>query len=133
MENGNEPVQETKQRHGCVTAWLMLMIVLNALTSFAYFFANDKVSQTFPGGISKTALILLGALGIGNIVFSILLLGWKKVGFWGFVATSAVVLVVNLIIGLSVTQSVMGLIGIVVLYGVLQIKKEDVSAWSNLE
>jgi len=123
----------TKQRHGCVTAWLILMIIINSLTAVLYLFAGDMIAQNLPGGISKPMMIILAILGVGNVIFSILLFKWMKIGFWGFVVTSIAALAVNLSIGLGIVQSFIGLIGIAVLYGVFQIKKDNVSAWTNLE
>ena len=133
MENLNENSNNQKQRHGCVTAWLILMIIANSLTAILYLFAGDMVAQNFPGGISNSMLILLALLGIGNVVFSILLFKWMKIGFWGFLVNSIGVLIVNLSIGLGIGQSLFGLVGIAILYGVLQIKKDNVPAWDNLD
>ena len=124
---------ETKQRHGCVTAWLILIIIFNSLSAILYLFAGEMVSENFPGGISDSMMILLAILGIGNVIFALLLFKWKKIGFWGFVATSIVTLFINLSIGLGIGQSLFGLVGIVILYFVLQIKKDDVTTWNNLE
>ena len=123
----------TKQRHGCVTAWLILMIISNSITAFVYLFAGDTVSQNFPGGMSGTLMILLAILGIGNVIFSILLFNWNKIGFWGFLLTSIIALIINLNIGIGIGQSLLGMLGIAILYGVLQIKKENVSTWDSLE
>lgn len=82
-ENNNVP----KQRHGCVTAWLILMIIANSLAALSYLFTGDFIAIRFPGGISNSMLILLALLGIGNVIFSILLYKWKKIGFWGFLIT----------------------------------------------
>tara|TARA_B110001452_G_scaffold17012_1_gene13835 strand:- start:315 stop:698 length:384 start_codon:yes stop_codon:yes gene_type:complete len=122
-----------KQRHGCVTAWLIFMIIANSFTAFLYLITGDAVSQNFPGGISNTIIILLGIGGIGNIIFSVLLFNWKKIGFWGFSFTSIAALIINLNIGLGIVQSLIGLAGIAVLFGVLQIKKDNVTAWNNLD
>lgn len=133
MEALSGMTSNSKQRHGCVTAWLILMIIGNSLTAILYLFAGDLIAQNFPGGISKSMLILLAILGVGNVIFSILLFKWMKIGFWGFLATSIAVVVINLSIGLGILQSLFGLIGIAVLYGLLQMKKDNVSAWTNLE
>ena len=133
MDTPNELTNNPKQRHGCVTAWLIFMIIANSLTAIIYLFARDMVTQNFPSGISNPMLILLAILGIFNVIFSVLLLKWKKVGFWGFIITSIGALIINLNIGLGIGQSLFGLVGLAVLYGVLQIKKDDVTAWSNLE
>jgi len=133
METENEPTIKPKQRHGCVTAWLIIIIIANAIVSLIYLFAGDMVADNFPGNISNSMLILLALLGIANVVFAILLLRWKKIGFWGFVISSILALIINLSIGLGIGQSLFGLIGIAILYGVFQIKKDNISAWANLE
>ena len=133
MEILDEVSNNQKQRHGCVTAWLIFMIIANSFSAILYLFAGDMIARNFPGGISNTMLLLLAILGIGNVVFSILLFKWMKIGFWGFLLTSIGALFINLIIGLGVIQSLFGLVGIAILYGVLQIKKDNMSAWDNLD
>jgi len=133
MENLNENTNNPKQRHGCVTAWLILIIIGSSLSALIYLFAEDMVAQSFPNGISSSMLILLALLGVGNVIFAILLFKWKKIGFWGIVLTNLIGVFVNLNVGLSIGQSLVGLLGLGILFGVLQIKKEDVSAWGNLD
>lgn len=133
METIDENSNALKQRHGCVTAWLVLMIIANSLLAILYFFASDMIVKNLPGNVSTQMIILLGVIGIGNVIFSVLLLKWKKMGFWGFTITSVVTLIINLSIGLGIGQSLFGLVGIAILYGVLQIKKEHVTTWDNLE
>ena len=78
-------------------------------------------------------MILLAVLAALNVVFAVLLLTWKKIGFWGFILTSLAAVAINLSLGLGIAQSLIGLLGIVILWAVLQIKQNDVSAWKNLE
>jgi hypothetical protein len=134
MEILDENPNTTQQRHGCVTAWLVLMIVANSVTAFLYFFATDTITKNLPGNVSPTMIKLLGVVGIGNVIFSVLLFQLKKIGFWGFIITAIVTLIINLSIGLGIAQSLFGLVGIAILFGILQIKKKDnVSTWENLE
>ena len=133
METMNENPNVIKQRHGCLTAWLVLMIILNSLTAIVYLFAGDMIAKNLPGGISTPMLILLAILGIANVCFSVLLFQWKKWGFLGFIITSIGALIINLSIGLGIGQSLFGLVGLAILYGILQIKKDNVTAWENLE
>ena len=116
-----------------MTAWLILMIVANSLSAGLYLFAKEMVTKSLPGDVSTPLIILLGILAIGNIIFSVMLFQWKKLGFWGFVITSAGALIINLTIGLGIGQSLFGLAGIAILYGVLQIKQGNFTAWENLE
>jgi len=133
METTNENPKVSKQRHGCVTAWLILMIVANSLTAGLYLFAKEMVTKSLPGDVSTPLIILLGICAIGNVIFSVMLFQWKKLGFWGFVVTGVGAIIINLIIGFSIGQSLFGLAGIAILYGVLQIKQGNFTAWENLE
>lgn len=76
MNNENSNV--AKQRHGCVTAWLILMIICNSLIAIIYLFASDLFTNNLSGNVSTSMIILLGIIGIGNVVFSVLLFQWKK-------------------------------------------------------
>lgn len=133
METTNENPKVSKQRHGCVTAWLIFLIVANSLTAALYLFAREMVTKNLPGDVSTPMIILLGIFGIANVIFSVLLFQWKKIGFWGFIVTSAGAIVINIIIGLGVGQSLFGLAGVAILYGILQIKQGSVTAWDNLD
>ena len=132
-ERSEEMNVRPKERHGCVTAWLILMIIANSLVAIAYLFAGETVAENFPGGISNTVLVVLGVLGVVNVVSAVMLFNWKKIGFWGFTISATITLIINLYIGVGIIQSVWGLAGIAILYAVLQIKKDDVDAWTNLD
>jgi hypothetical protein len=128
------PDQRPKARHGCVTAWLIFMIVANSLVALMYFFNGSAISDALPGiTISPSIIMILGFVGILNVIFAIMLWQWKKLGFWGFIASSLISFGINMTIGLGIAQSLFGLIGVGILYAVLQIKQDDVSAWNHME
>lgn len=133
MEILNDEPNREKQRHGCVTAWLIFVIIVNSLVSILYLFAGEFIAKNSEVFISETTILLLGLLGLANVVCAILLFSWKKIGFWGFLITSVAALAINLNLGLSSGQTFGGLIGIAILYGILQIKKNDVSTWESLD
>ncbi|MTI19844.1 hypothetical protein E1176_02295 [Fulvivirga sp. RKSG066] len=124
---------EPKQRHGCVTAWLVLMIIANSLTAVSYLFISDTISQNLPEPIPQPMIITLAILSIVNLVLAIMLFQWKKWAFWAFAGTSLIALVINFSLGLGIGTSLFGLVGLAILYGILQIKKDGVTAWQNLE
>ena len=128
----NENEHPPKQRHGCVTAWLVLLIIANSATAMIYFFASEMIIENL-ANVSLTITVLLGIFSIANVVFAIMLFQWKKLGFWGFLGTSIVALIINMSVGLGIGQSLIGLLGAVILYGILQIKNDGVKAWENLE
>jgi hypothetical protein len=115
-------VSEQKQRHGCLTAYLIFAIIVNSAVALYYVFEG-------------LAVFVIGAIliivGIFNIICFIALFKWKKWGFWGFVASAIVALCLNLYIGFG-PESFLGPIGITVLYGVLQIGKEN-KGWPQLD
>lgn len=124
-------MQTTKQRHGCLTAWLIFMIVMNALASLAYLFGGSLIAETTPG-LPGWAIWGFAFFSILNVIFAIALFTWKKWGFWGFCASSGVVFFLNIFSGINILSAVFGLIGIAILYGVLQIGNEN-KGWAQLE
>lgn len=122
-----------KKRHGCVTAWLIIMIIGNGFSAFVYFLASPFITDSLPGPVPTLILTALGILGLLNVFFAIMLLNWKKYAFWGFVGTAVAAVIINISIGLGIGMSLLGLIGIGLLYGILQIKEGTTSAWEQLE
>jgi hypothetical protein len=120
-----------KQRHGCLTAWLVVVIILNSLTTLIYLFGSSAIASGLPS--SRTwAIPLLAVLAVANVAFAVALFLWKRWGFYGFVATSIVSFGVNLALGVNVVQALFGLVGVAILFGVLQIGNEN-KGWPQLE
>ena len=122
---------EGKQRHGCLTAWLVLMIVTNSGTALTYLLAGDAIRRSLPNAPGWAFPVLI-VFALFNLVCSIALFQWKKWGFWGFCGSSVVALLVNISIGLGIGPSLGGLVGVLLLYGVLNIGKEN-KGWPQLE
>ena len=120
-----------KQRHGCLTAWLVLVIVVNSLTALLYVFFSRAIAAGLPGS-QGWAIPVLAILAAANVAFAIALFRWQKWGFYGFLATTAVGFVINLVLGLNVLQALFGLVGVAILYGVLHIGYEN-KGWPQLE
>jgi hypothetical protein len=120
-----------KQRHGCLTTYLIFMIVVNSAVSLLYLLGSDRLRRN---GMNTPdwAFWALAAGGVVNVVCAVALLRWKRWGFWGFVASAIAAFAVNLAIGLGPLSGIGGAVGVLVLYGVLQIGKER-KGWSQLE
>ena len=128
-----------KERHGCFLAWLILMLIANSLTVLIYsiflvanFMGIILLSQ-LPIKVTLLHIVMLIFATGANVIFTIALFKWKKWGFWGFAAMGVIAFAINLNIGIGLIQCFLGLAGIAVLYGVMQIEKNRVSAWQNLE
>jgi hypothetical protein len=107
------------------------MVVLNALTAVLYLFFSAFILGTLPQTPSW-ALPVLGVGALLNVACAVALFQWKKWGFYGFVVTSIAAFTVNLMIGLNPLQAIFGLLGLAILYGVLQIGGEK-KGWTQLE
>lgn len=122
-----------KERHGCVTAYLIVMIIANSIVALIYFLASEFVTKNLPNHVSKSIIFLLGFLGLANIAFAILLLKFKRWGFYGFIGTAIAGFLINLQMRLPILQVLAGLLGIGVLFAVLQAKKDGLSAWEQMD
>lgn len=131
IENAPNQLPQTKQRHGCLTAYLVVMIIANSATSLIYLLGSEEIKQNMPI-MPDWAFLILVICCVFNLVCAIALFRWKKWGFWGFAGSAAVVFPINLAIGLGLGSALGGLIGVAILYGVLQIGKQR-NGWSQLE
>ena len=121
-----------RERHGCVTAYLVFVLVANAITSLVYVFMSDAILRNLPQAEDwMIPILIVGSLL--NVVFAVALLRWKKWGFFGFAALGAMIFVLNMMAGLG-AQSLAGLVGIGILWVVLQVAKEgQPKAWELME
>jgi len=123
-EQKKSPVQ--KQRHGCLTAYLILMVIAHIAVLYIFFF------YALGSVISDDREILVFLIGMFfNFVCIIALFSWKKWGFWGLVASSVVSFFLNLSMGKG-GFSILGLVGLLILYGVLHIGGKK-NGWAQLD
>ena len=122
---------DAKSRHGCLTAWLVLMIIGNSAGALMYLLASEPIRRTLPNMPGWAFPVMLVSLLV-NLVCAIALFRWKKWGFWGFCASCVVTFVVNLSYGLGIGKSITGLVSVLILYGVLHLGKEN-KGWPQLE
>ncbi|MEO7966752.1 MAG: hypothetical protein ABIT38_22870 [Gemmatimonadaceae bacterium] len=117
-------------RHGCLTTYLVFVIIVNAALCLVYLFGSGALRRR---GVSTPdwAFWALAICGVANVVSAIALLRWQRWGFWAFVASAIVGIAINLSIGLGPQGVVGALVGIAILYGVLHIGKER-KAWPRL-
>ena len=127
-----------RQRHGCLTAWLIFMIIANSVAGLANLYFgihpnvySDLTAQQGIKPISGLTFIILAILGVFNIICAIALLRWKKWGFYGILGTSVVACIINFSIGINIFSALAGFSGVAILYGVLNIGGEN-KAWGRL-
>ena len=124
---------QIKKRHGCLTAWLIYLIIAYSFSTILYLFKTNELSKNVQYQISENMMLINVSVGILGIVFSILLFKWVKFGFWGIFTISIILAVIKIINDEKITSPIIILVCLVVLYALLQLKKDNISGWKNLE
>ena len=151
-EQAEQNVQTTQQRHGFVTFWFWFCIISNVISIFLNFVTYQGMKSYDVPGMNIHILIIqiIGVLaGVALIVCYSMLLNWKKNGFWGVVIVAVAACVANVImIGLlkqdfqsmgliinlkPTTQILSTVVSIALLWAILQINKNGVRCWDQLD
>jgi hypothetical protein len=120
-----------RKRHGFTSFWLIFLIVGYLIGGSIYLFAPQVITQYW--NASNGLIMLYGIATIAGIIGIVLLLCWKKIGFWIIIGLSIVSIFLNVAIGMNIGQNLWGVVGVVVLFGVLHIRKNGKTTWSQLE
>ena len=125
------PESQAPPRHGCLTTLLVFIILLDLIASFTIPTSGTAMRQA--GFHASPAVIaILEFCAVANIVFAIALFRWQRWGFYGFVATTLLAVATNLIAGLAIAVSLLGLLRIGLLYWVLSMGGPN-KAWNHLK
>lgn len=107
------------QRGGCLSAFLIMVMVVNPMVSIVYFLAGDWVAKSNPG-MPGWAIPLLALFGLFNAACAVAIWRWKRWGVYGFVASAVVALTVNLASGIPPTGAMSGLVGVIILIALVR-------------
>jgi len=124
-----------KERHGCVTAWLVLVIMASILGCIGIVFSTtDLGTGSGTPDVEGSLIWVLAAIAMSNAFFAYLILRWRKNGFFAFAVSTTIVFCINLYYELSLYESVSAFFGLGILYAILQIKNRfGRTAWELLE
>ena len=122
-----------KQRHYFVTFWLYFIIFGNLFVILLYLLTPNEIISKY---LHQTTNQIFESIieSILTIMLMIIILKWKKWGFWVFAIISVIKAIKSF--GDSshpIIVLIGGLIGVLVLYLILQIRIKNVSSWQNLE
>ncbi len=67
-------MNQPKQRHGCLTSYIILMIVANSALALAYLLVGSTINP----GIPLWAFVVLGVFAVFNLICAIALFKWKR-------------------------------------------------------
>lgn len=121
-----DPAQLVQRRRGgCLTAFLILMLIANPLTALYYLVAGSTIHEYLPN-LPLWTIPCLGLAALANFAFAIALWRWKKWGMYGFAVTTAAGFVINLLY-MGTLTAVLGIIGVVILILLLR------PVWNQME
>jgi hypothetical protein len=124
-------------RHGCVTFWLILIIIFNSVSALFYFIQEESINYDMNGEetiINRTQTLYFSALTFTNLFFAVNLFKLKKWAFYGFIITTLGFLALNLDSRLGLGNFLTKSIGVAFLYALLQLRNmKGVSTWENLK
>ncbi|MDR2555227.1 MAG: hypothetical protein LBC64_07335 [Fibromonadaceae bacterium] len=117
-----------KQRHGFLTFWLIftLVVYIIAIIGFVYILSDKNMLKEMEMSIKDTIGYI--ELFIIECLSCILLLKWKIEGF----ILSCLVSIATIVIDPNISSIAFAIIGLVWIYALLQLKKNDISAWTHL-
>ncbi|MCD4669005.1 MAG: hypothetical protein K8S14_01020 [Actinomycetia bacterium] len=147
--------EEPKNRHGCLMAWLVWLIIVNSfmilgglISPFLLNWSRKIVPSMIIPDIPAWQQYVPIALAVINVVFVVAIILWKKWGFWGYCASSIAGLTVYLVTNTGRTAAginpafggivpivlgvVFSILGVLILFGVLHIGKEK-KGWTQLK
>lgn len=123
-------MNEVKKRHICVSIWLWLVVIVNlclGIYNAIIMFHTQLINQVLGLGV-------MSALCICNVLGTILLFRWNKNGFLLLVLVTFLSVLVNIyLLHKDIVIGFQSLYGIIIWFGILQIKKNGISAWSLME
>ena len=115
LETASIKEPEIQRRGFWLSAFLILVLIANALTAFSYATNPELVMSLLPQA-NNLVTYLLALIAFINVILATAIWSWKKWGVIGFYIGVVVVFSVNLYLGLGFLASMPGLVGGVIIY-----------------
>lgn len=130
--DSNTSIEPLKQRNGFISFWLWVCLVINVLFTIGYFslmFSSKGGGWTGTPELFMLRLFWLNA-SVVVVIGYVMLIKWNKTGCYILAGTSIVINgIVSFFIYPSVAVLISAIIPIIVLYYIIQIKKNGESYW----
>lgn len=122
------------KRNAFVSFWLWFCVVINVLCSIGYFLLLFSSKGLWTGTPEPTWLRLVWvAVSVATVLGYTLLIKWKRTGFYILAGIAFINVGVNLITSGIFISVISPVISLVVLYGILQIKKDGIEYWEAMD
>ena len=132
-ENPFGAVLPAAKRRFWLTSILLICRMVFAIIGALIYFLMPNILIEYNSLHNHTTVFLSGFFCLIDALGIFLLLRWKKTGFWLSAASSIASAIVGIATGFAARAIMYCVSGTLVLFGVLQIPKDGVSAWKKLE
>jgi hypothetical protein len=112
-------VEQSPQRGGCLTAFLLLLIVAYPLLALSYWLGSALIKRAVPAMPDWFSPVMALAC-LYDFAFAIAIWKWRRWGVFGYGVITVLVFVANLAIGWPLIRALPGLLGFLVLLGLLR-------------
>lgn len=134
----NETLQDSEQADnsplGAFSLWVVFPLFLLILGRIVGLIQSiNSIIQYILWNANITPFIITIILQVASIASAVLLLLKKKSGYWGIVATFLLAIIPGYMIGLWIRTTIGAILGILLITGILQIKKNGVKGWDLLQ
>lgn len=116
MESSQQEQTLAPQRHGCLTAALLVFGVLTVLAALANLALHDRIAGNLINGPAwaSQGVIAMGLLGIVAAVAIFGLWQWRRWGLFLYVVVGLIVFGINVSL-VGMLPSLLGLVGVVLI------------------
>jgi hypothetical protein len=131
-ENTNNNIP-SKSRHKFLTFWLLMNPIGLVIVSILFLF--PEFPEYYLADYSSISFFLEWILGLASSIAAILLLRWKKIGFWMYLGVKICIILSNIYDfspGIFLIGMFFNLLDAVLVYALLHVKKNNSIAWDNL-
>ena len=112
---------------GSLTAWLLLIILVNSLMSLGYFyvwFSSNDVRIYQQTGIPWILFCVFSLLSAGNVVGAFAIGKWRYWGFQLILWVTGAAVILNLLSGAPLYLALLGIVGPIILWFLLRSKRQ---------
>jgi hypothetical protein len=120
---------QMRERGLLLSAWLVFVALANAWTLYRLIVTiEDLLTHSDPRWERIGWALVMSAIGcVLNFVAVLALWRWKRWGLYLFIAVALVGVVINLILGVPLVTTLIGVVGVVILIVLVQ------SRWANFD
>lgn len=119
--SNEQPAANVRKHSGCLTAFLALAVVGNALLGLLTWAMVSNVSSSM-----QPVVMFSGLLNLIGVGFAIAIYKWKKWGVYGYVTVIGIIMLLNLMLG-DMASALRGVIPIGLLLSLIG------SSWKQME